>query len=674
MSGTSAKLDSTGDSIDELVLVVHGVGDPVPGATVSSLTRCVSSPNNPIHETEQSLWIHDNEAHGRMKAVFPCHIRSMETGGQSVEFAEVFWADLSRVRQSWAGILVGLFQVVFGLRYVAYVAGDQEIRAARWLQWLGLISSRILHGPVLAVNFILAILTVELVGTELLWSHSNDRPMWTTILAAICAGCGMLAGGIFRRTTRSRVIERFWFWVLITSLLIGGLVLARSFLIPATFMGSTEADCPSSGLLWYGQTLVVLMGLLWCVLMLVVLAMAACWLAAQLHPKAYRRGLNVAMMLPVMVIGLWGQVLPMFWLCAQTAWSKIAHIHQFDRMFEQAVPLLGAQCLMCIILGAIQLVNLICYATWRPRNDVESFQRGARAPRLIVNYWVLAGAAICTTVGVSLVFLLGSIEIFDKNPTSVWLTGAMAEANKYAIAMLVPMTGLFVFSFQYLGSVLDIVLDVANHFHFQRDDEEGGMEDEDYFEDGNASFESGSLTFARRKAIHSRMRLILEYYRERCCGKTKLTIVAHSQGTVISTEVLNDPENEWLQEAFESVTLITMGSPLTHLYQHYFGNHYPELDEPFWSPLRRNVNQWINIFRIDDFVGTEIEFPESLNIEKGIRCSNEPVENCGHTHYWSDEQVLEILREKGQFFWLKDPRDLVEPSSPDSIVRFRNAA
>jgi hypothetical protein len=99
-----------------------------------------------------------------------------------------------------------------------------------------------------------------------------------------------------------------------------------------------------------------------------------------------------------------------------------------------------------------------------------------------------------------------------------------------------------------------------------------------------------------------------------------------------------------------------MGSPFTHLYQHYFSNHYPPLDQPFWSTLRRNVDCWFNIFRVDDFVGTSIVFPESLRSSGGFNCQNFPVKRCGHNNYWSDKQVIDLLRDQGAFDWIADER------------------
>ncbi len=62
--------------------------------------------------------------------------------------------------------------------------------------------------------------------------------------------------------------------------------------------------------------------------------------------------------------------------------------------------------------------------------------------------------------------------------------------------------------------------------------------------------------------------------------------------------------------------------------------------ETGWGPYFEKgfLNRWINIYREDDFVGTNIsgngKFPE-----------NRPVPAGGHTDYWRQTEVLDAMRE-----------------------------
>ncbi len=148
----------------------------------------------------------------------------------------------------------------------------------------------------------------------------------------------------------------------------------------------------------------------------------------------------------------------------------------------------------------------------------------------------------------------------------------------------------------------------------------------------------------RRDAIHRRMKRILEYYRHTLTGQPALTIVSHSQGTMIAIEVLNDEELDWVTGKFSRVNLITMGSPFHHIYQQYFAHFYPPLDSPAWERIRSRVHRWMNIFRIDDYVGTDIDFPASLPQAASGHFSNHAVQRRGHSYYWRDRQVLEVIQ------------------------------
>jgi hypothetical protein len=126
-----------------------------------------------------------------------------------------------------------------------------------------------------------------------------------------------------------------------------------------------------------------------------------------------------------------------------------------------------------------------------------------------------------------------------------------------------------------------------------------------------------------------------------------------------------------------TVRLATMGSPFTYLYQHYYPARYPKLFDakgqmaPGWvyideeenrfpdMALDKTVDQWINLYRVDDFIGMRIEGRAAPEIryykpfdptrcraeeEHGAFPENVPVGPGGHTNYWNAERVLDELR------------------------------
>jgi len=569
---------------------------------------------------------------------------------------------ISQVRRGAFGVIFGMFQILFGLRYVAYVAADQPGIAAHWLKKLGLISSRILHGPVMAVTFYLGILTLAVVGTQVMWPQSYTGMLWTQIVLSCCAAVALLASQIGDRITRSRVIKRFWFWVNITTAFVTGLMAIKHMLVDwhSTIVQYSGAVHP--GLIWYCRVLFVLLGLLWFIETLVVLGMFGCWLGALFHPRADRRALHVAFLLPALAVGIWGQCMPLLWVSVREGVVNLVKIESFKKLFDEATPMLGVQFMMALCLTAVTLGLLVHYLRRRSAIDVDSFKQGKRVPRLLVHPVVQMTMGVCTMFGVSLILWISIVENWGTPSQRKHLFDLMGTANTYTIAVLMPMGSLILFLLPKMRGVLDIILDVVNHFYFRATQIKDVLDDDDEFDIRESTFESGTLYFSRRDQIMKRIKRILAHYRDEFSHRPDLVMVAHSQGTVDVIETLNDPEMDWLRNSFGKITLVTMGSPVTHLYQHYFGHFYPRFSDRFWSTLHQHVDRWVNIFRVDDFVGLDIDFAHLPQTQEDCiamsgsgpnqcrlhfaHCSNHPVGARGHVNYWADVEVLEILKKE----------------------------
>ena len=160
-----------------------------------------------------------------------------------------------------------------------------------------------------------------------------------------------------------------------------------------------------------------------------------------------------------------------------------------------------------------------------------------------------------------------------------------------------------------------------------------------------------------------------------------LVIVAHSQGTVITADLLRflrvehhstvppdkyDPGLERMLDGDLPVYLFTMGCPLRQLY----GLRFPYLYE--WShhergaasgnaavipadtkpdPRELGVRAWTNAFRSGDYIGRQIWRSDDYPASAAAKPSCDPYEvrreTCigagAHTHYW-DESAPEIAR------------------------------
>ena len=142
-------------------------------------------------------------------------------------------------------------------------------------------------------------------------------------------------------------------------------------------------------------------------------------------------------------------------------------------------------------------------------------------------------------------------------------------------------------------------------------------------------------------AIRHRFRRVLEWTLEQE-RPDRMVVVTHSLGSVIAIDELTRDGGPADRLPDGGVELVTMGSPISHLFQHYFPEDYPAWNAPRWQPFLARVKRWTNIYRADDFVGTAIPDP-GCGGASPPNLENHRVEHHGHTSYWTDIQVLDHL-------------------------------
>jgi hypothetical protein len=165
-----------------------------------------------------------------------------------------------------------------------------------------------------------------------------------------------------------------------------------------------------------------------------------------------------------------------------------------------------------------------------------------------------------------------------------------------------------------------------------------------------------------RARIYSRYASLLAYLRER--EYAHIVIVAHSQGTVISAELLRYLQS---QDRLESllgglpVALVTVGSPLRDLYAERFpllyrwiGPREAAFADAGPAAAELGATEWVNACRSGDYVGRFIWTPDSdaarfaaavVDSDGTVqaRRAGDRTEFClgagGHTHYFDNDAV-----------------------------------
>jgi hypothetical protein len=157
--------------------------------------------------------------------------------------------------------------------------------------------------------------------------------------------------------------------------------------------------------------------------------------------------------------------------------------------------------------------------------------------------------------------------------------------------------------------------------------------------------------YPRRERIQKRLEALMEGI---LGSETfdRLVFLTHSQGTVITYDYLRSVRDNAMPGHIGRIDVITLASPLSHLYQHYFRAYQEHAGTA--AALNPKLRSWTNLWRIDDPIGGK------LDIVAGDMVRNEPLGSGGHVNYWREDRVCEVIL------------DVIDPA-PDAAARVRTA-
>jgi hypothetical protein len=265
---------------------------------------------------------------------------------------------------------------------------------------------------------------------------------------------------------------------------------------------------------------------------------------------------------------------------------------------------------------------------------------GRRLLGSVFTYFIPLGA-----IGGSLFYLAFVLEQFSftmglGGELAASLVGALAAfqgetlvaAGKWLAGGALTIAALgarFTQTFGRLRVAIDAVLDVDNYFADPPDRQ------------------------PPRARIYSRYASLLAHLRD--AGYARAVIVAHSQGTVISADLLRYLHAQGrLREVAGKVrlALVTVGSPLRDLYAERFpllyrwmGSRDAGFAQAAPAAAELGLAEWVNACRSGDYVGRFIWSSDRHAASFGpeVRRAGDRTEFClgagGHTHYFSDDAV-----------------------------------
>lgn len=705
----------------QLIIVVHGVG--VKRAGVSADLLSTSLQNTPEQNiaprrngrSERSLRPHSSddfhlrelEIYNRkgLRQTFPARIRRYRDNGpdtQPVEphervIADFYWGDIAAIGTGLLGLLVALLKTILGLSHAIRENARDVFPNAfgfdRWMRRIASGAALTIHGPIAAINavLILGVLIAWLFNSSI-ESVSNQGWLGPPLLAMLV----IFSGALLLKQSHAFLARHFAGWVLICGIVLLGFVLGGLLpLDPFAWLDNwlKEAACSFaesgqasacidgySGLYLYGLRLLALMSLSWLVVFTLALVTGVV-VHLQRERRLNRQQRIFSLLMPAtgLMTLLWFVTLASVWATiVRVASEVIPHPAHVNFGIWGLVPAL----LALVALLAAAVVAWLRKAELRSRPISEYLaQRDAIAERyrLIVSKGMMA----VLVVFIILMLLLGVAALVNfsvgghtpVSPLFSWIVGAIP----YALTITTMIAAVVVVSFRdSFAAVLGILTDVLTYLNDYSWDSEEFRDNEDGERKTRKGFATTTFVerilgwrrpvddphmpkgYWRRERIQDRLKVLVN---QLIADEQPdvLSIVAHSQGTVIAIDVVDEEGANWLAAMPEGgrIQLVTMGSPYTHLHNHYFPSSFPShRSRPSLSKRHENaspseenpgvLSRWVNIFRIDDFVGTHIDAASTQSDAvdgRDMWPQEFPVRPNGHTMYWVDEEVFPILRQ-----------------------------
>ena len=294
--------------------------------------------------------------------------------------------------------------------------------------------------------------------------------------------------------------------------------------------------------------------------------------------------------------------------------SSLDVLHPATRFVGYAWALQQLLCFLLVVAAAIAAVILLVL---RRRSDWFVFCTGTVAVGMIyAGYFVLLSIMAAAVSGIAATLAEGA----GADPMSLLLFGAVAVASLVLLVLAPQM------------AIADLLRDVAHYFVPSSDRQDHAH------------------TRDTKRRLHD---LLVELASS---GTQRIVIVAHSLGTVITTEVLRQLRVSETSPALR-IDLVTCGSPL-ELLPTFLPRRVPPVDSIFEELRGRRgwaFGGWMNAYRVLDYVGRALggrripqsrpdEIVNALEAELvDVRLSPWYRPPYSHANYWQDSRLLHLL-------------------------------
>ncbi len=684
--------------------VVTGQLSAALGGDLSPERAAVEQPWRP-HSTDD-FFLHEDErfAQGALLSIFPAHLRRFRRYDsadptkvrQERVIADYFWGDISGTGLGLFRTLFGLIKIVLGLSHAirenAMDVFPGASSRAVWMRRLARVAALIIHGPIAAINIVLIaglVLTLVVHGLNGRGLPVPDRhsvaiplPEMAPLVFQSVLGLGAVSvGWLGLRRAQVFLLRHLLSWLVAIGAMVLGVVALQAIAPdvvegmmhlagPIVFAGAcrplgSTCTLATTGFVVPGLVLMGTMMLAWAVTILsaMVIQIAAWgkgWFPERgsVPPLVQQAIALMTILWFVMMVAFWSLILLIHWVVQETRGFTlpegldITMVHASLRLVTPAIfalVVLSAVGLALHVRKGAAFDKMPIHDYFRHRDDL------AERHRLIVGRALLVVLTLftATMVVMGLVANVTGCRVLPSLTCSdilAWNDGLIPSliAAVGGIAILLAIVGR-----RGLVTGVAIFTDVLVYLNdYSWRSREMGSQAKTLTEHAlrmRRGIETKRQGYWLRDRIHSRMQVLMETL-IRDETPDEIVIVSHSQGTMIALDVIEAQGEKWMKclPQGAALKLVTMGSPYIHIYNTYFPSLFADLRS---RPTLQHrdagglLTDWVNIFRVDDFVGTHIDTRRHEGVPNaGTGWPREvPVPRGGHTNYWIDMNVMPSL-------------------------------
>jgi hypothetical protein len=635
------------------IVVVHGVADTEQGANLRTLVGAFCKNEPPpfeaVYRVEEVPSVSEDPIpssgnspqNPEPKSTVPVTVmRCLLEGNVEAIFAEVYWADTTRVTTNKLAALLAGFGIVFESHHFIDALIDRSKNKS--LVNLVHLAGGLIRGPIAGINVaLLTISAIYLYGQAVLRLSETEafrkaNPDFRIIYLdkTVLIICVMLfaffsvwayrSQAAWRLSNRS-VPDLAAMEVRLWSAAGGGLgaVLVLLGMTTTILRLPTEA----SG---YADLIYYPIAVLWAIFCLCLLVAFVMILRAysKTSDERVKRSLWLAFGVVILQSALWI-------LFMSVPAVPLLGLAEFTGVSMKRVPIVVyGFALNCLSLAIIMIVVIYVSSerkkiTEDAKTKIDNELANVLMPRLIVHKSIL-----CAIISIGMISVVANLAA-----NVAMLTGYdQGDLFKHNIYLSLAITSVVTLASLALYAVLDTP-GFVNVVHIARD-----LIHHQYKPNKlTCRLFSGrelKATYPRRSRLQSRVDSVVQMLGKYECGD--IVFVAHSQGSVIVYEYLKDtfiPERTEAKKGVSPIIpLVTFGSGLSHLYDYYFRGYSSSSDGVF----RLGGVSWINLYRINDPIGKKIKVDKGAvtNVVMQAGPNGE-----GHRNYWGEGRVAQKLRE-----------------------------